>query len=130
LTTRRSLGHPNGADYILNCAEADKNMDQLIAAVAPFGSIVSITRAGNVDTTPLFRKRGTLTFEFMFGRAVTGIEMEKQHHILNKLADLADKGIIPDRVTQTLSLKNDLATAHKQLESGTTMGKVVLTVDL
>jgi NADPH:quinone reductase-like Zn-dependent oxidoreductase len=63
-------------------------------------------------------------------RAITGIDIEKQHEILNKLADLVEKGVIPDRVTKVLSLKNEIGKGHELLESGKTIGKVVLTQDL
>jgi hypothetical protein len=49
---------------------------------------------------------------------------------LDILADLAEKGIIPDRATKILSLKNQLGEAHDLVDSGKAIGKVVLTVDL
>jgi len=127
----KELGYNQGVDYIYNCADASQNTEQLLNAIAPFGAIVNITAVKKaIEVDALFRKRATLTYEYMFARPITGVEIEKQHQILNHLADLTEQGIIPDRATAVLSLKKDLTAAHKQLESGTTIGKVVLTVDL
>jgi len=126
----QKLGYPSGVDYIYNCADVGQNFDQIVPLIAPYGKILNITYADKLNVGPLFYKRATLTWEFMFARSSNGIHVEKQHEILNNLADLIEKGLIPDRVTKVLSLKKDLVAAHKQLESGTTVGKVVLTVDL
>lgn len=56
--------------------------------------------------------------------------MESQHHILNYLAELTEKGFIPDRAKTILSLKTQVAEAHNILDSGKAIGKVVMTVDL
>jgi len=127
----KAKGHPTGVDYIFFCAEADDNIEKIFPAISHFGKIVSITISNKpINVSSLFGKRATLSWELMFTRPITGIEQEKQHDILTRLAELADNGTIPDRVTKVYSLKNELVLAHKEQESGAAIGKIVLKVDL
>ncbi|MGB3767162.1 MAG: zinc-binding dehydrogenase [Phormidesmis sp.] len=57
-------------------------------------------------------------------------DMQSQHDLLNQAADLFDQGILKTTFTQeigVLSVEN-LTKAHAQLESGSTIGKVAMTV--
>jgi len=127
----KKIGYPTGVNYIFYCAEADEGLEKTFPAITHFGKIVCITGSSKpINVLPLFAKRATLTWEMMFTRSITGIEIEKQHKILTNLASLAEKGIIPDSVTKVYSLKNELAQAHKEQESGNAIGKLVLKMDL
>jgi NADPH:quinone reductase-like Zn-dependent oxidoreductase len=53
---------------------------------------------------------------------------EKQGEILNKVADLLDSGVFQSRLTKTYNLWSDIKQAHKDVESGSLVGKVALTV--
>ena len=55
-------------------------------------------------------------------------DMIQQHRILNKVAELLDAGIIETTHTQTLHglTADNFKQAHAQLESGTTIGKLVI----
>jgi len=124
-----------GVDYIYDCVNLDSNFDNLAPALNDFGKILGITGAIKpINYGILFPKRGTLTFEHMFLRPRTGIEIEKQHHILNQVADLIDKGVITDRVLKEHKFKlgpdaTDLRHAHTLQETNSTIGKISLTVD-
>ena len=54
--------------------------------------------------------------------------MVSQHYLLNTIADLIDNNKIKSTLTDVLSPINseNLRKAHKKLESGTTIGKIVL----
>jgi NADPH:quinone reductase-like Zn-dependent oxidoreductase len=54
--------------------------------------------------------------------------MVEQHHLLNTVANLVDKERIKTTATDLLTPINaeNLRKAHKKLESGTTMGKIIL----
>lgn len=54
--------------------------------------------------------------------------MIAQHHLLNTVADLIDSNKIKTTLTEALSPINaeNLRKAHRKLESGTTIGKIVL----
>lgn len=54
--------------------------------------------------------------------------MDKQHQILNKLADLLDVGTLKSTLTTTLNgfTVDNLKKAHQMQESGKTIGKTVI----
>jgi NADPH2:quinone reductase len=65
----------------------------------------------------------------MFTRAMFGTpDIARQHEILTRTADLVDRGELCTTLTDTLRPINaaNLREAHRRLESGTTIGKVVL----
>jgi len=120
----------SGVDYIFNTANNDENFDQIVPSLNTFGRIVAITGANKpINTAPLFGKCGSISYELMFTRGLTGVDIEKQHEILNNLADLVEKGIIPDRATTILSLPKDIVAAHNQQAKGDNIGKIVLTTN-
>ncbi|MFT5852311.1 MAG: NADPH:quinone reductase-like Zn-dependent oxidoreductase, partial [Colwellia sp.] len=55
-------------------------------------------------------------------------DMIEQHHILNKVSQLIDQGHIQTTVGKNLGLINaeNLRAAHTELESGKSIGKIVL----
>ena len=98
--------------------------------IAPQGKICSIVEMGEpVDLTALQRKSVTFVWEWMFTRAFfqTG-DMIEQHHLLNKLADLVDAGKIRTTLSERLEpiTAANVRRAHKQVEMGSMMGKIVL----
>lgn len=65
----------------------------------------------------------------MFTRSMYQTEdMIKQSELLNQVSQLVDDGRIKTTVSQVLSPINaeNLITAHQQIESGSTKGKIVL----
>jgi len=56
-------------------------------------------------------------------------DMIEQHHILNRIADLVDKQKIKTSLNKVLSPINaaNLRAAHTEIETGKTIGKIVLT---
>jgi NADPH2:quinone reductase len=55
-------------------------------------------------------------------------DMIAQHHLLNDVADLTDKGVLRTTLDQSFGVINaaNLKKAHALIESGTSVGKVVL----
>ncbi len=55
-------------------------------------------------------------------------DMEKQHTILNEIAELLDAGTLRSTLTTTLEgfTVDNLKEAHKMQESGKTIGKTVI----
>jgi NADPH2:quinone reductase len=65
----------------------------------------------------------------MFTRAMFGTpDISRQHEILTRAANLIDRGELHTTLTDTLRPINatNLREAHRRLESGTTIGKLVL----
>jgi NADPH:quinone reductase len=55
-------------------------------------------------------------------------DMEEQHKLLNRLAEMVDAGIIRTTLTECLEPINaaNLRLAHQKIETGRTIGKIVL----
>jgi len=119
----------SGADYIFSAARLT-NFPQLAAALNPLGKICCILggdEARRLDVSRLFPIRGTLAFEFMFARPITGIGLEKQGEILNQVADLLDKNVLVTNMKRVLPW-SAVQEAHHAIEEGHTIGKIVLHV--
>jgi NADPH:quinone reductase-like Zn-dependent oxidoreductase len=65
----------------------------------------------------------------MYARSMfQAADMIEQHNLLNRVADLIDQGYIQTTVGKSLGTINaeNLRTAHEELESGKSIGKIVL----
>jgi NADPH2:quinone reductase len=118
-------------DYILCLNETDSHFESMKQLVAPQGKICSIVQTkGPVDLGgELLHKSATFVWELMFTRSLFQTpDMISQHYLLNIMADLVDNNKIKSTLTDALSPINseNLRKAHKKLESGSTIGKVVL----
>ena len=119
----------DGVDYILNAGEVS-NIPLLSPVLNPLGTLCCIVggdAAKSIDASLLFAKRGTLTFELMFARSRLRIEMERQGRILNQLAELLDQKVLVSTLTQQMDWR-EIQHAHRQIDSGHTLGKIVLDV--
>lgn len=119
----------SGVDYVFSTGgKPDDYFDQLKEILNPLGHIVFVLPGNKPwDLSSLFEKRGTVSFELMFTRPMMEAEPEKQGEILNNLSQLLDKGTIVTTLTQTLDFQ-EFAKAHELLDSGKTIGKVVLMI--
>eukprot|EP00824_Muranothrix_gubernata_P020993 TRINITY_DN4297_c1_g3_i1.p1 TRINITY_DN4297_c1_g3~~TRINITY_DN4297_c1_g3_i1.p1 ORF type:complete len:343 (+),score=87.41 TRINITY_DN4297_c1_g3_i1:73-1029(+) len=118
----------NGADFILNTAPLDNNWDQITTLLKPFSRVCSILMAQKpIDTTPLFMLRASLSFELMFTRPTFDVAPELQGAILDKVADLVDQGILKTPLQRTFEF-SEIQEAHVAIESGKTIGKLVIRV--
>jgi NADPH:quinone reductase-like Zn-dependent oxidoreductase len=119
------------ADYILCLNNTDNYFETMTELVAPQGKICSIVETKNhVDLGGIFhQKSATFVWELMFTRSLFQTpDMIAQHNLLNTVADLIDSKIIKTTLTEVLSPINaeNLRKAHQKLESGTAIGKIVL----
>ena len=83
------------------------------------------------DTAQLWSKCVSIHPELMFTRSTFGtLDMVEQHRLLSEAAGLVDKGVLRTTMTRSFGklTATNLKQAHAQLESGTTLGKVVLDV--
>jgi NADPH2:quinone reductase len=117
-------------DFILDFVDANFYWDQMAELIKPQGHIASITGSAEpVALNKLKNKSVSFSWELMFTRSNFETEdMIEQHHILNKVADLLDQGILKTTLKETLiglSAAN-LKKAHQQLENGSTIGKIVI----
>jgi len=71
----------------------------------------------------------SLHIEFMYARSMfKAADMDEQSRLLNRVSDLIDQGYIQTTVGKNLGAINaeNLKTAHAELESGKSIGKIVL----
>jgi zinc-binding alcohol dehydrogenase family protein len=115
-----------GIDYVLSCAERP-DFRALGAMLSFDGVVACILPARDADLSPLFRKRGRVAFEWMFARARAGVAPERQGAILDRAAELLDQKVLVSTLTQVLDWREHRA-AHEAIESGHTVGKIVLRV--
>ena len=117
-------------DYILCTNDTDAYFQTMAALIKPQGKICSIVETtAPVDLDLLKSKSATFVWEFMFTRSLfKTADMIAQHHILERVAKLIDQGTLQTTVNEIKSPINaaNLRKAHAQLESGTTVGKIVL----
>ena len=118
---------PGGVDWLFT-AHSDGQIPLYARIVRPFGEITAID-AGPRDVSPLKSKSITWHWELMFTRPVQQTDdLLAQHRLLNQVADLVDEGRLRTTATRTLSpiTAETLREAHELVESGRTIGKVVL----
>ncbi len=125
----KALGFPL-MDYIFCLNNPDHHWDDIVASIAPQGKICSILPIGaSANFMPLFQKSVTLAWELMFTRSMfQTADMIEQHKHLEELARLVDAGKIQTTLTELLEPINaaNLRAAHAKVESGRTIGKIVL----
>jgi NADPH:quinone reductase len=117
-------------DYIFNCADTDGYWDSMTDLIAPQGKICTIVdNKGPLNQQVMKLKSAAHVWELMFTRSkYQTADMTEQHHLLNRVADWIDKGKIKSILRETVKPINaaNLKKAHAKLESGTTIGKLVL----
>ena len=109
------------------------NTDQHYKAIAEF--MAPQGKYGLIDdpaefTMSVFKGKAiSVHWESMFTRSsFQTADMIAQHHLLNDVADLIDKGVLRTTLDQTFGTINaaNLKRAHALLESGKSRGKIVL----
>lgn len=117
-------------DYILCLNDTDQHWRAMASAIAPQGKICSIV--DNREPLPLNllkSKSATFAWEFMFTRAMYQTpDMIRQQEILNEIARLIDHGKLKTTANQLIEPINaaNLREAHRLIETGRTIGKIVL----
>jgi len=119
------------ADYIFCLNNTDGHFDSMKQLIAPQGKICSIVETKTpVDMGGILRQKSvTFVWEVMFTRSLfKTYDMIEQHHLLNTVADLIDSKEIKTTLTDLFTPINaeNLRKAHKKLESGNAIGKIVL----
>ncbi|MFN8347054.1 MAG: zinc-binding alcohol dehydrogenase family protein [Spirosomataceae bacterium] len=117
-------------DFIVDFVDTNAYWDSMADLIKPQGHIASITgSAVPVALNKLKSKSVSFSWELMYTRSTFQTDdMIEQHHILNKVADLFDSGVLVSTLNQTLQglSAETLKKAHAQLESGTTIGKLAI----
>ncbi|PKH88626.1 zinc-binding alcohol dehydrogenase family protein [Colwellia sp. Bg11-28] len=116
--------------HVASLNGTESYFDTYIELLAPFGKIAMIDDPQKpLDVMKLKFKSLSLHIEFMFARSMfNAVDIEEQSHLLNHVSDLIDLGYIQTTVGKELGLINadNLKLAHEELESGKSIGKIVL----
>ncbi len=114
---------------VASLTATDQHYKAIADLIAPQG------RFGLIDDPPEFSvsvfkgKSISIHWEAMFTRSsFQTADMIAQHHLLNDVADLIDKGVLRTTLGQSFGTINaaNLKRAHALLESGKSRGKIVL----
>lgn len=119
----------NQVTHVASLTQTDTHLDELVEALVPQGKLALIDDPKSLDVTKLKRKSLSLHWEFMYTRSLfETADMQEQHVLLNKVADLIDAGTLKTTVGEHFGQINaaNLRRAHALLESGTAKGKIVL----
>lgn len=117
-------------DFIANFNNTDDYWIPMAEMIRPQGTIVAIVENTQpLDLNLLKSKSVTFVWEFMFTRTLYQTEdMHKQGELLNTLAAWIDDHKIQSTMGELLSpiCAENLRKAHQKLESGLSIGKIVL----
>jgi NADPH:quinone reductase len=96
----------------------------------PRGEVVAIDEPEGLDLLPLKDKSQTWHWEFMFSRPLYEPASSYQHEALEQISGLLEAGAIRHTMTSRLGTLDaaSLTEAHRMVESGRMIGKVVLEV--
>ncbi len=117
---------PEGADFILSCAEKP-DWKALAEILRPFGKVCSILPAPEANLAGFFMKRGTVSFEVMFARAMHGVEPARQGALLDRVGELLDRKVLRSTVSRVLDW-TEFRAAHEAIDTAHTLGKIVMRV--
>lgn len=124
------IGHSE-VNYILDFVDLKGYWETAAEIIKPQGHIVTITGSADPLHLNLLKEKSvSFSYEFMYTRSMyTTDDIEEQHQILNKIAQLMDLGTLKPTLTTTLKgfTVENLKKAHQMQESGKTIGKTVIT---
>ncbi|WP_394774188.1 zinc-binding alcohol dehydrogenase family protein [Flavobacterium sp.] len=129
ITSVHEAGFKN-VDFIVDFVDTNLYWDTMVELIKPQGHIASITGSSDpVALNKLKNKSVSFSWELMYTRSMFETDdMQEQHNILNKIADLLDEGILKTTLNETLIGLNveNFRKAHELLESGKTIGKIAI----
>ncbi|TKB26202.1 zinc-binding alcohol dehydrogenase family protein [Desulfopila sp. IMCC35006] len=115
--------------YVASLNGTEGHFPAIVELIKPRGHIALIDDPQSLAINSIKPKALSFSWEFMFARSMFQTEdMEKQHELLNRVAELIDGGTLISTVTKNLGKVSAamLKQAHVQQESGRVIGKNVL----
>ncbi|NNL56279.1 MAG: zinc-binding alcohol dehydrogenase family protein [Pseudomonadales bacterium] len=115
--------------HVASLTHTESYFDDYIELLVPFGKIALIDDPESLDVMKIKPKSLSLHIEFMFARSMfNAADMNEQSNLLNRLADLIDQGFVKTTIGKNLGAidARNLRKAHEELESGKSIGKIVL----
>jgi len=109
--------HPEEFDFVLDTIGGD-NIDKSILVTKPGGAIISIPTGLNEHVTEKAKAKGAHGYFIL---------VQSNGDDMQQIASLLESGALKAHVSETFAF-DDMAAAHLQVESGRTVGKVVVTL--
>lgn len=119
----------DSVSMVASLSHTTQHFEQIVNVLAAQGKLALIDEVENLPIMQLKGKSISLHWEMMFTRSLfQTADMAEQGKLLAEVARLVDDGSLKTTLGQHLGLINaaNLRTAHAMLESGKTIGKVVL----
>ncbi|RKI04064.1 zinc-binding alcohol dehydrogenase family protein [Corallococcus sp. AB038B] len=120
---------PGGVRYVMALTATEQHFAQLVELMAPFGHLGIIDDPQTpLDVNAMKRKSLALHWELMFTRALYDADPLSQQRLLDAVADLVESGTLRTTMTQDFGplTAANLRRAHAAVETGRTLGKIVL----
>lgn len=122
--------HVGAPSFVFSTTHTDQHLEDIVELMAPQGRFGLIDDpAGGLDVMPFKRKSISIHWELMFTRSMFDTpDLQEQHVLLNKVADLVEEGKISTTMTSVAGPINaaTLRQVHTLIESGKACGKIVL----
>lgn len=115
--------------FVFSTTETERHFDDIVELIDVQGRLGVISGIGKSSADKLTGKSIALCYELMFTRSIFGTaDMVEQHRILSEVARLVDAGTLKTTRTENFGpiTAENLIRAHAQLETGKTIGKIVL----
>ncbi len=115
--------------HVASLNNTHQYIDTYVEVMKPNGKLALIDDPESLDVAKLKQKSLSLHWEFMFTRSMfEADDMAEQSRLLSDVASLIDEGKIKTTVGKHLGKINaaNLIEAHKALEEGSAIGKLVL----
>jgi zinc-binding alcohol dehydrogenase family protein len=119
----------NQITHVASLNSTDSYFESYTELLVPFGKIALIDDPKTLDISKIKLKSLSLHWEFMFARSMFNAkDISEQSRLLNRVSDLVDQGYVQTTVGKNLGVINaeNLKRAHEELESGRSIGKIVL----
>lgn len=118
-------------NFVASLAASEQHLPAYARIIAPQGSLAVIDDVKSFDIVALRQKSITVAWEGVFTRSIYETpDMIEQHRILSEIARLVDEGVLQGTMTRDLGPMSaaSLKAAHELVETGASIGKVVLRV--
>lgn len=114
-------------DIVFGTTHTDEYIGVIGEILRPFGSLVLIDNPEKLDILPFKAKALSVHWESMFAKSLFGFHREQQGQFFQRLAQMVDQKKIQSTLKTTLPNGVDsIRKAHELLESGTSIGKIVM----
>ncbi len=118
----------NGADLVFDTVGPDVFKNS-IEATAHFGTLVTLLDPGAINLAEARMRNLKIGFELMLTPMLRGLDSHRDKHvaILKQCGEWMDQGVLRSHISHLLELAQ-VSEAHRIIEQGHTMGKIVLKI--